>query len=92
MTAPRRDVFLPSVALARRLAKQRGLDGLVIIGFAEGEFCLASYGGTLRQCHELGGLVDFITEAIEQEKVRLPSLDTGGPPAPFEQSRSEYDV
>ena len=90
MTTPRRDVHLPSVALARRLAKQRGLNGLVMIGFANGMFSCASYGGTLRQCHELGKLVDFIVNAIEQEKVKLPSLDTGGPPAPFEQDRSEY--
>jgi hypothetical protein len=92
MTKPRRDVFLPSVALAERLAKLRGLDGVVIIGFAEGKFCLASYGGTLRQCHELGKLGDFIAEAIEQERVKLPSMDTGGPPPPFAQSRSEEDA
>ena len=94
MTKPRRDVYLPSVALARRLAKQRGLDGMVIIGFAAGEFSVASYGSTLRQCHELGKLVDFIVNAIEQERVKLPSLDTGGiEDLPFiDQSRSEYDV
>ena len=89
MRVTKRDVYLPSVALARRLAKQRNLDGLLMIGFAGGEFCCASYGGTLRQCHELGKLVDFIVNAVEQEKVKLPSLDTGGPP-PFAQDRSEY--
>ena len=80
MTAPRRDVYLPSVALARRLAKQRGLDGVVIDRLCGRQVLPRLYGGTLRQCHELGKLVDFIVNAVEQEKVKLSSLDTGGSP------------
>ena len=81
---------LPSIQTARELARHRGLDGAVVIGFSEGRVAIASYGSTKQQCRELGKLVDFIDLAIEQEKVRLPSLDTGGCDAlPFIEQGSE---
>jgi hypothetical protein len=69
---------LPDIRAAQSLAKARGLDGAVVIGFLDGAVSVASYGATKAQCKELGALVDFISEAIEREEVPLGSLDTGG--------------
>jgi len=70
--------ILPTIRTARDLAKHRRLDGMVVIGFANGTFTVASYGVTKQQCRELAALVDFISEHIELGVVPLESLDTGG--------------
>ena len=68
---------LPTLRLARELSKARGLDGLILVGFANGNVGIASYGASKAQCSDLASLVDYISLAIERGEMPLESLDNG---------------
>jgi hypothetical protein len=54
----------PTVRMARHLARQLGLDGVVIVGIAGGQVGSASYGSTVAQCRQLAPIVDRLVEAL----------------------------
>lgn len=68
---------MPSVALARRLAKTRGLQGVIVIGIASGRFSVASWAETPRRSDELGKLADFIIREVELGVVPMESFEEG---------------
>lgn len=52
---------------ARRLAKQLRARGLIVIAFDDDNYASASYGKSKRDCTDMAGLADAITDAIEHE-------------------------
>jgi hypothetical protein len=54
----------PTVRLARQVARQYGLEGVVIVGIVNGHAGAASYGSTVEQCRALTPVVDHLIEAL----------------------------
>ena len=59
------------VRLARKLAKQHGLQGVIVIAIGDGLYSAASYGSTKAQCAELGRMLDRISDDIESGAITL---------------------
>ena len=53
----------PTVRHARKLAKDLGLDGVIVIGIAGSGVAGASYGSTKRRCRILGRLLDHFMDS-----------------------------
>jgi hypothetical protein len=67
-----------TIGTAGWLAKSNNLDGVAIFAFDNGELKSVSYGRTRKECSDLAKLIDRVCEQIEDGRIPLPSLDTGG--------------
>jgi hypothetical protein len=57
---------------AERIAKARGLDGVIIIGFKAEAFEGCSYGDTKKLCKGYAQILDRFAEAITDGEVTVP--------------------
>ena len=64
-----------TISTARWLCNTNKLDGVVIIALGEGQIKSVSYGSTVKQCRQLGKLIDAVGEQIEDG--RLPVTEFG---------------
>ena len=71
----KRTAYMPTVRDARASCKKRNLDGVLIIGFADGNIGAASYGSTKAQCAQLGKLLDHVVEQVERGEVNLSTFE-----------------
>jgi len=61
----------PNVVRAQQLAEEGYLDGVLIVAFGDGQFCVTTYGATRKQCAALKKVNDFIADAIESGKIDI---------------------
>ena len=66
-----------TVESAKKIAKEYGLDGIIILGFKGEEIFGASYGRDKRRCGDMGNLMEEIFERIESESLVVWSSELG---------------
>lgn len=60
-----------SVNDARKLGKELGVKGIVILTFSDSSFSAASYGITRNECGQMGNLLESISRKIEKGELKV---------------------
>lgn len=68
----------PTIADAKALALKYPVRGVVVLSFGGGQYGLASYGVTRRDCDDLRTVVDDLAELIASQTLIVPYDLTGG--------------
>lgn len=64
-----------TVSTARWLCNTNKLDGVVIIAIGQGAVKSVSYGATVRQCRQLGRLIDAVGAQIDDGRLPLTEFE-----------------
>ena len=62
----------PTVRTAEHMARAAGGDGAIVIVFEGDGFAGASWGATVPRCHDLGGRLDAIVDALNRGELAGP--------------------
>lgn len=63
------------ITTARKASEAAGARGVIILAFDEtGRYSAVSYGETVRECGELGRVLDSIADGLERGTLRTPVL------------------
>jgi len=64
-----------AISTARWLCNTNKLDGVVIIALGKGQVKSVSYGSTVRQCRQLGKLIDAVGDQIENGTLPITEFE-----------------